>query len=163
MACAHGVDVCLLHHAYIGEHCLHVDGAAILRMSVLCVHTFEEYALSVDIHEIATACDVAETIFCREYHLLSSVGIVLANDDCVEVRFLGIPRCESSELVSRERDALCLVSLGQFNILTHACYRRAVGVEQFHLNVLLCCLTVTVVNGQRYVHCRAGGLGVHVG
>ena len=163
VACAHSVYIGLLHHAHIGEHCLHIYGAAVFGMCVLIVHTFEEYTLSVDIHEIAAACDVTETVFCREHHLLSSVGVVLAYDDSVEIRFLGVPRCEACELICRERDALSLVSLGQFNILSHACYRRAVGVEQFHLNVLLCCLAVTVVDGQSYVHCRTGGLGVHVG
>ena len=95
VAGAHGVDVRLLHERYVLQHCRHINGASLLRMGVLSVHSLEEHALSVDVYKRSSPLDVAESVFCGEHHLLASVGIALAHNHGVEMRFLSVPRRET--------------------------------------------------------------------
>ena len=97
--CAHCVHVSLLHHCEVLHHGLHVDSTTILWVSVLSVHALEVDTLVVDVDEVATLCNVAETVLCRECHLLSSVLVLLTYNDGVEIRIFSAPRMQVAEVV----------------------------------------------------------------
>ena len=112
VAGAHGVDVGFLHHREVFPHRPHVDGTAIFRMRVLRVHALEEHTLAVDIHQLAIAGYLAEAILRVPCHFLVALGILLCDDDIVEIRIFGAP----SRQMAQACDA-CGGSIGSVTIL----------------------------------------------
>ncbi len=94
VACAHGVDIGLLHECHVAQHGGYVDGVAVERVYVLGVDTFEEHALAVDKHLLAVVyAYVAESVFRGEHHFFVAAALLLHYHG-VEVGILAAPRCE---------------------------------------------------------------------
>ena len=98
VGCANGVDIGTLHHLDVLKHCWHVDGMTIERVYILCVHALEVLALAVDIDKVATTLHLAESVTCREHHLLG-IAIELTHDDGIQRRRLRRPCLEVLKVV----------------------------------------------------------------
>ena len=98
VGCAHGVDIGALHQLDVLKHCWHVDGMTVERVYILCVHALEVLALAVDIDKVATTLHLAESVTCREHHLLG-IAIELAHDDGIQRRRLRRPCLEVLKVV----------------------------------------------------------------
>ena len=121
MACAHGVDVELLHDLYVLDHALHAHHIASVWVYLVAVGALYEDGLSVD-QELRVL-----DLYRSEAHLLRNdlkhTLLVLQNHIClVKIRCLGGPCFCVRQLYG----ALCSRGL---------CHELAVFVAELHSNV----------------------------